>query len=95
MRPALLARCTESGRPALMPLCRASAVRPTFEYVVKAQQFYTHRKRLNIDDAFTESWGCFWVGGLSLGDRQESIFNHLSALRESLHSEAIKKAQCR
>ncbi|KAL4458702.1 hypothetical protein ABPG75_013567 [Micractinium tetrahymenae] len=40
---------------------RASAVRPSFEYVVKAQQFYSHRKRLNIDDAFTESWGRFWA----------------------------------
>lgn len=40
---------------------RASAVRPTFEYVVKAQRFYTHRKRLNIDDTFTESWGRFWA----------------------------------
>lgn len=40
-------------------------MRPTFEYVVKAQQFYTHRKRLNTDDAFAESWGRFWVGGAS------------------------------
>lgn len=42
---------------------RAAAVRPSFTYVVKASQFYTHRKRLNVDDAFKESWGRFWVCG--------------------------------
>lgn len=28
-------------------------------------QMYTHRKRLNIDDAFKEMWARFWVGGLA------------------------------
>ena len=41
---------------------RASSIRPSFQYVVKAHQFYTHRKRLNVDDAFKTSWNRFWAG---------------------------------
>lgn len=45
-----------------LPPGRAAAARPSFEYVVKAPQLYSHRKRLHVDDAFRESWGRFWVG---------------------------------
>jgi uncharacterized protein YecE (DUF72 family) len=38
----------------------AAAARPSFRYVVKASQFYTHRKRLHVDDAFRASWARFW-----------------------------------
>ncbi|EFN50698.1 hypothetical protein CHLNCDRAFT_28822, partial [Chlorella variabilis] len=39
---------------------RAAAVRPSFQYAVKAPQLYTHRKRLITDKVFTDSWACFW-----------------------------------
>ena len=46
---------------------RAAAIRPSFEYVIKAHQFYTHRKRLNIDSMFEESWSRFYQSCLRLG----------------------------
>lgn len=47
---------------------RAAAVRPSFQYIVKAHQFYTHWKRLNVDDQFKESWGRFWQSCQLLGE---------------------------
>ena len=46
---------------------RAAAIRPSFEYVIKAHQFYTHWKRLNVDDKFKESWEKFWRSCQLLG----------------------------
>ena len=34
--------------------------RETTQYVVKALQFFTHRKRLICDDAFTARWSLWW-----------------------------------
>lgn len=36
-------------------------MRPSFQYVVKASNMYTHKKRLNVDDNFRASWANFWV----------------------------------
>lgn len=48
------------GRPLCHPR-RAEAASPSFQYVVKASQMYTHRKRLNVDEFFVESWQRFWA----------------------------------
>ena len=31
-----------------------------FEYTVKANQYFSHQKRLNVDDAFVSKWQHFW-----------------------------------
>ena len=46
---------------------RAEAARPSFSFVVKAHQFFTHRKRLIVDDAFRDCWQRFWVRAAALG----------------------------
>lgn len=40
---------------------RAATARSSFMYVVKASQFYTHKKRLNVDGAFIRNWDQFWA----------------------------------
>ena len=50
---------------------RADSVRPSFEYALKASQFYTHKKRLNIDEYFKESWKRFY------NDRVLRLQSHL------------------
>jgi len=46
---------------------RAAATRPSFEYVIKANQYYTHMKRLNVDDKFKASWVRFYASCRRLG----------------------------
>lgn len=50
---------------------RADNVRPSFQYALKASQFYTHKKRMNIDAYFKESWKRFY------DDRVLLLKNHL------------------
>ena len=47
---------------------RADAARPSFQFVVKACQHFTHRKRLHVDAAFAQSWRRFWAQCQRLGD---------------------------
>jgi uncharacterized protein YecE (DUF72 family) len=46
---------------------KALAARPGFKFAVKANQFFTHRKRLIVDDVFREVWGRFWEACQHLG----------------------------
>lgn len=39
---------------------RASEVRSSFRYIIKASSLYTHKKRLNVDAYFIDSWHRFW-----------------------------------
>ena len=41
---------------------RAAGLGPgRFEYVVKAWKYFTHMKRLNVDDDFRRNWNKIWV----------------------------------
>lgn len=46
---------------------RATSIRPSFEYVIKANQYYSHMKRLNVDDKFKASWAKFYASCQRLG----------------------------
>jgi uncharacterized protein YecE (DUF72 family) len=63
---------------------RADASRPSFEYIIKSHQFYTHMKRLNIDAKFEESWRRFYACCQRLDNHLGPI---LFQFPESFHKE--------
>ena len=69
---------------------RASAVRPSFEYVVKAPRTFTHMKRLNVDDAFRDSWERWWPRCLALGSHLGPVLFQLPA---NLARTSVKKVK--
>lgn len=54
---------------------RAAAVSHAepFLYTLKANQFFTHRKQLNVDEVFTSRWRDFWT-------RCQHLKNHLGCV---------------
>jgi uncharacterized protein YecE (DUF72 family) len=40
---------------------KAAAIRPSFQYVIKAHQYFTHMKRLDIDEKFRTNWLRFYA----------------------------------
>eukprot|EP00474_Spongospora_subterranea_P003226 CRZ03684.1 hypothetical protein [Spongospora subterranea] len=58
--------------------CHDSSPRPSFTYVVKANQYFTHWRQLNVDDNFAERWHYFYEQGCKqLGDHLGPILFQL------------------
>mmetsp|Transcript_92696 Transcript_92696/g.246266 ORF Transcript_92696/g.246266 Transcript_92696/m.246266 type:complete len:346 (-) Transcript_92696:81-1118(-) len=47
---------------------KASGSGKPFVYSVKANQFFTHKKKMNVDEDFKHVWNDFWKQCLRLGD---------------------------
>ncbi|CEM10731.1 unnamed protein product [Vitrella brassicaformis CCMP3155] len=52
---------------------KAQAPRASFTYVIKANQYFTHTKKLIVDDNFKKRWGIFW-------DRCQLLGEHLGPI---------------